>query len=316
MNKKILMITVMLLAMLTVAMVPVQAAKKDKLDFELQYWGPMTTEFGGKSHAGPVGTEGQDYPTQRTFHGRDITHGVFVAIITIDGEEYHFVAAEWNINGEWEFLCADTYTHQYTITQTGNTFTGEGTYPAEGTVVYYELISGTINPITGQVTMNGVYYSDSGHTNPTGYTFTAAITIDPSDGSMDGILTSQGDLSFVSTSGEAIDEAENDFDIEVTGSFEFNHNTLRKDYTATGTFKNKETITFSEGNTIELLVVKKIVFAFNTEYEIIGMTSEGSIVGHGTGTLKGVKIVGTTTGDPFMYGWSRVGTIMGWSGLP
>ena len=41
-------------------------------------------------------------------------------------------------------------------------------------------------------------------TNQHGYTFTAAITIDPSDGSMDGVLTSQNDLPFVSTSGAAV----------------------------------------------------------------------------------------------------------------
>ena len=314
MNKKILMLTLMLLAMLTLSIIPVQAAPKEPLDFELQYWGPMTTEFGGKSHGGPVGTEGLDYPTQRTFHGRDVTHGVFVATITIDGEEYHFVAAEWSITGEWDFLCAGSYTHRYTITQTGDTFTGFGTYPAEGTVVYYELISGTINPITGQVTMNAVYYWNSDYTGPTGYTFTAALTIDPTDGSMNGILTSQNNLPFVSTSGAAVDEAENDFTIEATGSFEFNHNTRRKENTATGTFRNKETITFTHipDGTIELLVVNKIVFTFDGDV-IVGMASEGSIVGHGTGALKGVKIVGTTSGDPFIEGWSRKGTITGWS---
>ncbi len=36
--------------------------------------------------------------------------------------------AVWSISGDWEFLVNGAYTHKYTITQTGNAFTGSGAH--------------------------------------------------------------------------------------------------------------------------------------------------------------------------------------------
>ena len=131
-----------------------------------------------------------------------------------DDKTYYYTPMPvWSISGDWEFLVNGVYTHKYTITQTGNAFTGSGVHPASGPVTYYELVSGTINQISGAVIMEAVYYSDSGHTIPTGYTFTAELTINPIDFSMDGILSSQSDLPIVSTSGASVDlfPGQNDF---------------------------------------------------------------------------------------------------------
>ena len=112
------------------------------------------------------------------------------------------VSNQWIITGTWDFDCVG-YTHRYTIVQSGSNFEGIGGSPAAAFTTY-EKVSGTIEPLTGQVTMTEVSYSDNAPTVPTGYSYTAALTIDPIDGSMDGHLTgSQAGLPFVSTSGAA-----------------------------------------------------------------------------------------------------------------
>jgi len=322
MNKKILMLTLMLLAMLTLAMVPVQAAPKEKLDFELYIEG-ISVSYGpwGTYHAGPRGTEEANPDPkpliQRTFHAKEVQFMFLNVRLTIGDETYYFDAMP-SITGEWEFLCAGSYTHHYTITQSGITFTGYGYTPATGPGTY-ELIYGIINPMTGEVIMNGVYYYDSEYTNPTGYTFTAALTIDPTDGSMDGVLISQNNLPFVSTSGAAVD-VEDDFDITEEHSFNFNWNTL------TGTSKAKDTIIFYESDgetvwgTLPVTVRDKIVYVFNEEGGLADLVSEGNIFGKGTGALKDAKIAGTTSGhvaywvgDIPIMGLTREGTITGWT---
>ena len=309
MNKKIFMITLMLLAMLTVAIMPVQAAPKTKQNFELVYTSPAPIDYGDASHASPVWSLGPDNPDQKVFHAREIVHQISSATITIGDDENYQLWSGWSITGDWEFLCAGIYTHQYTITQTvGNTFTGFGTYPSVADPTTYEVVYGTIDPMTGDVIMIGVYYSDPARTVPTGYTFTAVLTIAP-DGSMTGALTSGH--SFVSTSGKAI-YIENDFAMEAIGAFNYIWNT------GTGTFRTEQTLVFDEG-TIELLVLEKCDAMYNFE---------GTFVGHGTGGLKGVKITGTTVGGivgmtqvldaennpvmTFVLGFTVTGTIMGW----
>lgn len=304
MNKKILMSTLILLAMLALTIIPVQAAPTEKLDFMLTYQGPMTIEFGGKSHGGPRGTEGQNYPIQRTFHARDVTHGVSVATITIGSETYYFDAnPEWSLIGDWglEFDFGGTlYLHDMSITDEDDvSFSGTGSNSDTW------VVTGTKNAGGTSISMTIDYDGSSYYVN--------AIGTIAEDGTISGTWSNPSQSgTWRSISGLAV-YIEDDFDIEVTGSFEFNWNTLRKGNTATGTFRNKETIAFDgiEG-TIELLVVNKIVFTFDEAGDVIYMTSEGSIVGHGTGALKGVKIVGTTSGNPFS-GWIREGTIMGWS---
>jgi hypothetical protein len=92
MNKKILMLTLMLLVMLTLSIIPVQAAPKEKLDFKLYHEGPPAFDYGPKSHAGPVGSEdGAENPkewVQRTFHAREGAYTIWFANLTIGDVDY------------------------------------------------------------------------------------------------------------------------------------------------------------------------------------------------------------------------------------
>jgi len=328
MNKKILMLTIMLLAMLTLTIIPVQAAPKEKLHFELNIEG-ISVSYGpwGTYHAGPRGTEDANPDPkdliQRTFHAKEAEFMFVSAQLNIEDETYYLDSGSgWNIAGVWEFLCAGSYTHRYVIIQYGNYFGGFGTYPAEDGFVYYEQIEGMIDRDTGDVIMHGVYYSDPDYTIPDGYEFTAALTIDPSDGSMDGALIEppyQVGYPFVSTSGAAVD-VEGYFAITEEHSFNFNWNTL------TGESKAKDTIIFYESDgetvwgTLPVSVRDKIVYVFNEQGGLDDLLSEGNIFGHGTGALKDAKIAGTTSGEiaywvgyvPIM-GLTREGTITGWT---
>jgi hypothetical protein len=331
----VLALAVVLLATQIVTVIPVQAAPKEKLNFQLYIEGiPVSYGPWGTYHGGPRGTE-LDNPEpkdliQRTFHAKQVEFMFLNVKLTIGDETYYFDAVP-SITGEWEFLCAGSYTHHYTITQYGITFTGYGYNPATGPGTY-ELIYGIINPMTEEVIMNGVYYSDADYTNPTGYSFTAALTIDPADGSMDGVLISQYDLPFVSTSGAAVD-ARNDFDITEEHSFNFNWNTL------TGACKAKDTLTFYEADgetgwgTLAISSRDKLVYVFNKEGGLEDLVSEGNIFGKGTDALKDAKVEGTTSGeiaywipmqnqdtgelmDVQVVGLTREGTITGWTTPP
>jgi len=326
MNKKVLIFTITLLVILSLTAIPVHAVPKEKLNFELNIEG-ISVSYGpwGTYHAGPRGTE-LDNPDpkdliQRTFHAKEVQFMFVSAQLNIDGETYYLdTGSGWNIAGVWQFLCAGTYTHRYVIIQDGDNFEGFGTYPAEGGFVYYELINGTIDRMTGEVTMDGVYFWDPGYTIPAGYTFTAALTIDPSDCSMDGTLTSGH--SFVSTSGAAVD-VEDYFGIAEEHSFNFNWNTL------TGTSKAKDTIIFydSDGETVwgtlPISIRDKILYVFNAQGGLDNLISEGNIFGQGTGALKEAKIAGTTSGEIAdwvgyvqIMGLTREGTITGWTSPP
>jgi hypothetical protein len=323
----VLALAVVLLATQIAAVVPVQAAPKENLDFALNIEG-ISVSYGpwGTYHAGPRGTEEANPDPkpliQRTFHAKEVEFMFLYAELNIGDENYYLdTGSGWSIAGVWDFLCAGSFTHRYVIMQYGDMFGGFGTYPAEGNVVYYEQIFGAINRMTGEVVMNGVYYSDPDYTNPTGYTFTAALTIDPSDGSMDGILTSQDDLSFDSTSGAAV-YVEKYFGIAEEHSFNFNWNTL------TGQSKAEDTIIFYDSGgevwgTLPVSVRDTIVYVFNEQGGLANLISEGNIFGKGTGALKDAKIAGTTSGEvaywvgyvPVM-GLTREGTITGWTTPP
>ena len=74
----------------------------------------------------------------------------------------------------------------------------------------------------------------------------------------------------------------------------------------------RETITF-DGGTLEILVTEKL------DYNVMPPISDGTFVGHGTGTLKGVKVMGesyTELSSMTERTLTREGTIMGWTGLP
>lgn len=117
-----------------------------------------------------------------------------------------YVNTGWSITGTWVFNVQGGYTHTYEIAQIGNSFTGTGGYPAGTGPSYsiYEKVSGTIDPMTGEVTITAVYYSDSERITQTGYTYSAELMI-AADGSMAGeFVVSQVGLTIVSTSGAAV----------------------------------------------------------------------------------------------------------------
>jgi hypothetical protein len=90
----------------------------------------------------------------------------------------------WSMTGTWTrnvVYSGTTYTHSYTTTQSGNTYTGTGRKPATGTIEANESVTGTI---TGDhITFHSTYL-----TGDPGYTQDAVGTIAP-DGSISGTWT-------------------------------------------------------------------------------------------------------------------------------
>ena len=106
MNKKILISTVMMLAMLTLLMIPVQAAPKEKLDFELYIEG-RAIGWGEGAHAGPRGTEAADVTKpdliQRTFHNKATVFEISSVILTIDGVPFKMTDGDFEISEDQSF---------------------------------------------------------------------------------------------------------------------------------------------------------------------------------------------------------------------
>lgn len=331
MNKKILMLTLMLLAMLTLAMVPVQAAKKEPLDFELYIEG-VTMGYGeeGTYHAGPRGTELDDLTKpdliQRTFHAKASNFVVFYAELSIEGEEtYYFDARpEWSLIGDWvlEFDLdppgGTLYIHDMSITDEDDvSFSGTGAYPTGGP---YTITWG----VTGTKGSNGVSITALIEYDGSSYYVNAIGTI-AEDGTMSGTWSNPSQSgTWQSTSGNAV-YVEDDFAISEEHSFNFNWNTL------TGTTKAKDTVIFYEldgvtvWGTLEVSARDKIHYILDNDDNLEDLASEGNIFGHGTGALKGAKIEGATSGhikewkELFPDVWvpvialTREGTITGWT---
>ena len=82
-----------------------------------------------------------------------------------------YVSTGWNIVGSWVFRAeyyGGIYDHDVVInSQTGNTFSGTGGYPAGCVAIsscsVTETITGTIDPVTGAITMH-IAYDSSGYT--------------------------------------------------------------------------------------------------------------------------------------------------------
>jgi len=81
--------TLILLAILALTIIPVEAAPKEKQDFTLYWEAPMITDFdaSGLGHAGPKKSAGLDYPTQKTFHGRELSQDILLATVTIGDDD-------------------------------------------------------------------------------------------------------------------------------------------------------------------------------------------------------------------------------------
>lgn len=101
-----------------------------------------------------------------------------------------YVFTGWSITGNWIFRAvfgSNNYDHDYTITQTGSIFSGTGGYPASGPPYSItETVTGTIDAMTGAITLFYSNYNDS-------YWYEATGTINP-DGTITGTWgnTSQG----------------------------------------------------------------------------------------------------------------------------
>jgi len=113
-----------------------------------------------------------------------------------------YVYTGWNVVGTWvlRFNLGGNYDHDITIlVQSDGIFSGTGGYPASGPPYSItETVTGTINVMTGAVTLHSVYNN--------GYWYDAVGTI-ASDGTMSGTWgnTSQGyGHSWFSISGNAV----------------------------------------------------------------------------------------------------------------
>ncbi|MCX6654114.1 MAG: hypothetical protein NTY03_03220 [Candidatus Bathyarchaeota archaeon] len=99
----------------------------------------------------------------------------------IDG---HTISTGWSMTGTWTrnvVYSGTTYTHSYTTTQSGNTYTGTGRKPATGTIEATESVTGTI-------TGNHLTFKSTYLTGDPGYIQDAVGTI-AQDGSITGTWT-------------------------------------------------------------------------------------------------------------------------------
>jgi len=94
-----------------------------------------------------------------------------------------YVDTGWSITGNWIFrgvYGGNNYDHDYTITQTGSTFSGTGGYPASGPPYSItETVTGTIDAMSGNITL---FYTDYDNSN---YWAKATGIINP-DGTITG----------------------------------------------------------------------------------------------------------------------------------
>ncbi len=85
MKKKILLLTLILLAIPILTIIPVEAAPKEKLYFKLYMEG--YSDY-GVFHSSPKKALGMDYPVQKTFHNKEGPVTIIYANITIGTEEF------------------------------------------------------------------------------------------------------------------------------------------------------------------------------------------------------------------------------------
>jgi hypothetical protein len=77
--------------------------------------------------------------------------------------------------------------------------------------------------------------------------------------------------------------------------------------TGHGTIRVHEILTFADGSTLEIQTAETL-----WNYGSPDMVAGGSFVGHGTGSLEGVKVQGTSSLAYGESGPTRVGIVMGW----
>lgn len=128
----------------------------------------------------------------------------------------------------------------------------------------------------------------------------------------DGVLHTRGQEFLILGKFYILIGEERFYPVAYSASSDFNWNYETND----GTGHLRETVTFADGSTLEILVVDKVHNVYAPD-----MYGEGTFVGHGTGALKGVKVAGkdsmTPVWDPSYpdLKWSEItreGTVMGW----
>ncbi len=135
----VLALAVVLLATQIVTVIPVQAAPKEKLGFQLYIEG-VAVGYGpwGTYHAGPRGTE-DDNPEpkdliQRTFHAKAVQFLAFNVELTINGETPLVYSPS---EEKLDFVFAEKHSSNF------NWATVTGTSKAEDTLIFYEA-DGTV----------------------------------------------------------------------------------------------------------------------------------------------------------------------------
>ena len=113
-----------------------------------------------------------------------------------------YVYTGWNVEGSWVF-CFDyggCWNHDINITaQSNGTFSGTGGWPAGGPYSITETITGTIDVMTGAITLHSAYDGST-------YYYDMNDGVIASDGTMSGnVITSSSQSGpFYSTSGTAV----------------------------------------------------------------------------------------------------------------
>ena len=124
-----------------------------------------------------------------------------VYTVYLSNEYEPYVVTGWNIVGTWviRFVLGGNWDHDITITvQSDGTFSGYGGWPAGGPYNITETVTGTIDVMSGAITIHSVYN--------TGYWYDATGTI-ASDGTMSGTWGNPGQgysHSWLSISGNAV----------------------------------------------------------------------------------------------------------------
>ena len=88
--------------MLTLAMLPVQAAPKTEQTFALHIEG-FVTGWGEGAHAGPTKSEAQPYPIQRTYHAKATVFNFSSVTLSVDGQNFNMTEGDFEFDEEHSF---------------------------------------------------------------------------------------------------------------------------------------------------------------------------------------------------------------------
>jgi hypothetical protein len=164
----VLALAIVMLAAQTLAVIPVQAAPKEKLYFKLYMEG--YSEYGENYHSSPKKALGMDYPDQKTFHVKEGPATILYANITIgegiDKKDFNttdgdfIVTSSVSFNFIWNTLTAMHKAEDTVTFNDGSTLEIQAvdkldylTFESEGTFVGHGIINGQ------KVKMQGITYA-------------------------------------------------------------------------------------------------------------------------------------------------------------